>query len=256
MYLLASETPLVFTGVIALCTILVTPLLLSWLNGRQIRAAAKQNAEIRAHEKQEDYDRQDEVAKVAAEQQAEVARVAAEQQQAVADQVAQAAMLLEERQKGVAQEVKRSQDEVAAQAREAAALLAANQLELLAKTNQVAQVAKDAQESTDKRLGELRVVADQTHLLVNSNMMKQIRKGLVTSYALVENLKSMLIILEHLPDPTDAEKLQIVAIETQATAVEREIRSDEDALHDLEDRTDEAHSVAKHEGPNAPKEVA
>jgi hypothetical protein len=104
---------------------------------------------------------------------------------------------------------------------------------------EVAKVAEAATIATTEALTNMKVVVDQTHLLVNSNMMKEMRKGLVS-------LKAQLAQAELIVGLN--KKLGIETPENGGTALEllkSEISASELALVDLEKRTAQAAEVAE-----------
>jgi len=81
----------------------------------------------------------------------------------------------EKRQDKVAKDAADQQKAVAAQAAEAATLLLASQKASIGRTEEVARLAAEAASVQDTNLGEIKSLADATHLLVNSNMDEQKR---------------------------------------------------------------------------------
>jgi hypothetical protein len=99
-------------------------------------------------------------------------------------------------------------------------------------------VAERAASSTARQLGEIKVVADQTHLLVNSNMMKEMRLRLVSMDSQLALNRRIIVLNEKLGVEVTQEDLGVIQ------TLEAEIRSSRASLVDLEERTAGAAEIA------------
>lgn len=138
-------------------------------------------------------------------------------------------------QKAVADEAKA----VVTQAAEAAKLLADRQDESDRQLGEVARKAAEAQKQQIEQLSDLKVVADQTHVLVNSNMMRELRKGLA-------GMKAQKILADRLMDMN--EKMGIVTTEEDIEALsvlKAEIIDSEKTLIELIARTRVAEEIGE-----------
>lgn len=185
---------------------IVSPLLLAWQLNRNSSS-----------QKKADWKRQDEVAAEALRQQKAVAEEAIRQQ------------------KEVAEEARRRQQEVADQVLETARLSQARQDATDLALGRVARLAATTSKDTVKQLVEIKSVADQTHVLVNSSMMREMRKGLVS-------LRAQRTLLARLVASQPEASTEDQALLTQ---LDSEIDEQEQALENIVRATEEANQIAK-----------
>ena len=203
--LFSNPSDFVIAAIVALGTIL-SPLILTIITGRQRRA-----------EKQEDYKRQDEVARLnearqdaIAKRAMEVAKVAeeaarllSERQDASASKAAEAARLLVER-----------QDESAGKAAEAARLLlAANE-----------RVAAQTAAATKATQGQLQ----QIHTLVNSNLTEAQQRQLDAMKIMIVTMKEVVRLNARDGEPSQEAVLEIERAQGRADALQHDIKRREE----------------------------
>jgi hypothetical protein len=156
-----------WTPLLVAAGVILGPLLLAYLNGRQRRAEKADDAKQRQAEKAEDYARQDLVAERLTSRQDEVAAQAAE-----------AAALLVER-----------QDAAATKAAEAARLLLAAQKASIERTDEVARLAAEAARMTSAKLDSIEVQGKAIHTLVNQKLTDVTEQALAATLALLPHLE-------------------------------------------------------------------
>jgi Mg2+ and Co2+ transporter CorA len=123
-------------------------------------------------------------------------------------------------------EDKADRAEVADQARQAAVLV-----------QEVAATVKTTTTTNAATLERIETTGQQTHLLVNSNMMKEMRKGLVSDRGQLLLLQRVIALTKQAGSPSDDDEAYVKVLQA-------EIVNAEQSLKELEDRTAAAAKVA------------
>jgi len=161
-----------------------------------------------------------------------VAEEAIRQQRAVAEEA-------KRQQDEVAEEARRRQQEVADQVTETARLSQERQDATDLQLGRVARIAAEAVHLNETKLDAIKVVVDESHVLVNSNMMRELRKSLA-------GLKAQVVLHDRLADLN--EKMGVVTEEDDMEAIsllKAEIADSEEVLVDLIARTRRADKIAE-----------
>jgi len=216
MVLLATEigglwiAAITVSGVVFAALIAATsPLILA----RQIekQSIAKEHREIV---------RQEAVAEEALRQQAEVAEETRRRQQEVADQVTETARILQERQDVI--DLAHGRD---------------------------TRLAAEAQAKMVDQLSRIKVVTDQTHVLVNSNWIAELTKSIVSLKAQLVFARRLIAMTKEAGQSTEPEDTKAIA------ALEETIRTSEATLAQLVKDTETANAIAAAAAKEGPQNV-
>jgi hypothetical protein len=159
-----------------------------------------------------------------------------------------------EAQDAVRKEALRQQQEVAATLEDAAVLLRADQEKTRKAAEEVARRAEAADVATRTELGEIKGLATDTHILVNSNMDEQKRialrlaeEGLESRQREVVGLREIVSLRKALGQEATPDAL--AAIEAAETAIEKQKREIVDLRQELEERAKRLEIVEKAAAP-------
>lgn len=178
---------------VALIASIFAPLILATVTGRQQRMS-----------KQQDWDRQDELAKRAEDAAKKLAGETA------ATLVA-------------------SQQETAAAVTETASKLLASQQKSIERTDEVARLAAQGQDQTNKSLAALDASVEQVHRLVNQRLTEAIESGLAANLQLREERRRV-----DADDPTPASKAALDEVEATISKMRQDLADRADAQAEVD----------------------